>query len=44
MTLAEITELLSGIGKRRPELMHSIDSRLSVEVIIEEAGKLPVVQ
>lgn len=41
MTLAEITELLSRIGKRNPELVQSRDGRMLVEAIIEEAKKLP---
>lgn len=41
MTLAEVTELLSRIGKRNPELVQCRDGRMLVEAIIEEAKKLP---
>lgn len=41
VTVSEITELLSRIGKRRPDLMQSRDGRLLVEAIIEEAKKQP---
>jgi hypothetical protein len=41
MTLAELTALLSRVGKRRPDLMTSRDSQLLIEAIVEEGRKLP---
>jgi hypothetical protein len=41
MTLAELTALLSRVGKRYPGLMISRDSQLLIEAIIEEGRKLP---
>ena len=41
MTLADLTALLSRVGKQRPELMTSRDSQLLIEAIIEEGRKLP---
>jgi hypothetical protein len=41
MTLADLTALLSRVGKRSPELMASRDNQLLIEAIIEEGRKLP---
>lgn len=41
MTLAELTALLSRVGKRNPELMAARESRLLIDAIIEEGRKLP---
>jgi hypothetical protein len=41
MTPADITALLSRIGRRNPELMASRDAQLLVDAIIEEGRKLP---
>lgn len=41
MTLADLTALLSRIGKRNPELMATRDARLLVDAIIDEGRKLP---
>lgn len=42
MTLAELTALLSRVGKASPHLMESRDTRLLIEAIIAEGRKLPV--
>lgn len=41
MTLADLTALLSRVGRQRPDLMKSRDSQLLIEAIIEEGRKLP---
>lgn len=41
MTLADLTALLSRIGRRDPELMSTRDARLLVDAIIDEGRKLP---
>lgn len=40
MTLADLTALLSRVGKRNPELMQSREAQLLVDAIIEEGRKL----
>lgn len=40
MTLADLTALLSRIGKRNPELMQPREARLLIDAIIEEGRKL----
>ena len=44
MTLAELTALLSRVGKRNPELMAARENQLLIEAIVEEGRKLPVDQ
>lgn len=41
MTLADLTALLSRVGKQHPALMTSRDSQLLIEAIVEEGRKLP---
>lgn len=41
MTLAELTALLSRVGRQKPELMQSRDCRLLIDAIIDEGRKLP---
>lgn len=41
MTPADVSALLSRVGKEKPELMNTRDGRLLVEAILEEARKLP---
>jgi hypothetical protein len=42
MTQADISALLSRVGKEHPALMNTRDGRLLVEAILAEARKLPV--
>lgn len=41
MTLAELTALLSRIGKKHPDLMKSRDAQLLIDAIVEEGRRLP---
>lgn len=42
MTLADVSAILSRVGRDHPDLMNTRDGRLLVEAILEEARKLPV--
>lgn len=41
MTLADVSALLSRVGKEFPALVNSRDGRLLIEAILAEARKLP---
>lgn len=41
MTLAELSALLSRVGKRHPELMAARENQLLIQAIVEEGRKLP---
>lgn len=44
MTLADLTALLSRVGKEHPKLMEPRDAVLLIEAIIAEGRKLPAVR
>lgn len=41
MTLADLTALLSRVGRDHPKLMESREAKLLIDAIIEEGRKLP---